>query len=152
MMQKMIVTKDGKKYMVTAPGWNDDVGPGGPAGTLWMESTDGNWYAVNVTGTSGSAVVSVNQTPLTVFTNDIGYQLLYDASNGNTYQVFLSGTAGSVTINVNPVPWAASTSPKPYFSLQSVTDGSFYQVYLTGAVTPVLTVNQNSKTTVNTGW
>lgn len=152
MIQKMIVKKDGKKYMVTAPGWNDDVGMGGPTGTLWMQSTDGKWYAVNVTGTSGSAVVSINQTPLPVNTNDLGYQLLYDSANGNTYQVFLSGTAGSVTINVNPVPWAGNNGYKPFFNLQSVTDGSFYQVYLSGAVTPVLTVNQNSKTTVNVGW
>ncbi len=148
-MIRKIVIRNGKKYIVNTAGWNDDVGPGGPAGTLWMQSTDGNWYTVSLTGTSGSAAISINQTPLTLTTNDIGYQYLYGTGN-SAYQVYLSGNAGSVTINVNPSPISTVSDYKPYFNLQS-TDGYFYQIYLSGS-SNVLTVNQNSGIQINDGY
>jgi len=148
MIQKIVV-KNGKKYIVNTAGWNDDVGPGAPNGTLWMQSTDGNWYSVNVTGTSGSAAISINQTPVNLFTNDIGYQLLY--SNNNAYQVYLSGSSGGVTLKVNTTPWIPSTNYKPWLNLKSTSDGNLYQVYLSGSV-PAIAVNQNSKISLNNAY
>ena len=92
-MTKRVIIRNGKKYIVNVPDWGDSgdevgVGPGGPLGTLWMQSiTDGNWYAITLTGTSGSSVnsasLSVNQTPLTWQSpgQDFGYQLLLCPDN-----------------------------------------------------------------------
>jgi len=145
-MIKRIVLKKGKKYIVNCVGWEDGIGPGGPSGTLWMKSTDGNWYAVSITGTNPSATIYINQSPLQYYgnnfqTNDLGYQLL-NGSGGNIYQIYLSGNAGSVTINVNLVPVLGVGNGKPYFNLQSITDTAYYQVYLNAS--NVLTVNQSS--------
>jgi hypothetical protein len=131
----------------------DDVGPAAPAGTLWMQSTgDSLWYAVNLSGTSGSnnLAISVNQTPLTWVSpggQDFPYQLL-QCTDGNVYQVYLSGTAGSVAFNVNPTP--APPNPldyKPYLLMQSLTDGNFYTVSLTAG--PTVTINPNSILNLN---
>jgi len=35
-MNKRIIINKGKKYIVNAPGYNDDVGPAAPSGVLWM--------------------------------------------------------------------------------------------------------------------
>lgn len=139
-MIKRIIIKNGKKYIVNTAGWNDDVGPGVPAGTLWMQSiTDGNWYAVTLTGTSASAALSINQTPLTLTTNDLGYQLVLDSYSGSVAQVYLSGSASAVTAIV--ATWPLSSDYKPYLWLQS-TDGNYYNVNVSGSS---LVVDQNSK-------
>ena len=151
-MIKKIVISNGKKYMVNTAGWNDDVGPGAPMGTLWMISTDGKWYAVTLTGTSGSAAVAINQTPLgwqaPSIGQDLGYQLLQHV-NGNVYQVYLTGNAGAVTMNVNQTPWTNPLDYKTSLFLKSVTDSCFYNVYVSGGGPIVLSVNQNTKTNLN---
>lgn len=137
-MIKKTIIKNGVKYIVNVPGWNDDVGPGAPAGTLWMRSiTDNNWFAVTLTGTSASAALSINQTPLTFATNDLGYQLVL--GSGSVYQVYLSGSAGAVTSKV--AVWPLNSDYKPYLWLQS-TDRNFYKVNVSGSS---LLVDQNSK-------
>jgi len=137
-MIKRTIIKNGKKYIVNTAGWNDDVGPGAPAGTLWMQSaTDGNWYAVTLTGTSASAALSINQIPLTLATNDLGYQLVL--GSGSVYQVYLSGSAGSVVIKT--AAWPIDDDYKPYLRLLS-NDGNFYNVNISGSS---LLVDQNSK-------
>lgn len=139
-MNRRIVIKNGKKYLVNTAGWNDDVGPGAPLGTLWMQSiTDGNWYAVTLTGTSASAAISINQTPLALSTSDLGYQLISSNNGGAVYQIYLSGSAGSVAIK-NAL-WPITSDWKPYFLLQS-TDGNYYNVNVAGGN---LVVDQNSK-------
>lgn len=153
-MIKKVVIRNGKKFIVNTPDWNDfggsdfGVGPGAPAGTAWMLSSDGNWYEVSLTGTSGSATISINQTPLTWQSpgaDDAGYQLVYNSDDNQTYQVYLTGNAGAVTINVNPTPWSNPTDFKPFLSLKSEDDNSFYQVVLRGSPGPGLFVDQNSK-------
>jgi hypothetical protein len=150
-MQKRIIINGGKKYVVNVCDF-DGVGSLCPAGTLWMQSSDSNWYFVNLTGTSGSnnLAVYVNQTPLDWQSpgQDFPYQLLYNISNGNVYQVYLSGTAGSVTILVNSTPAPSNMDYKPYLYLQSITDGSFHIVSLSG-VPPVLTIEDNGTVTPN---
>ena len=137
-MIKRVIIKNGKKYIVNTAGWNDDVGPGAPAGTLWMQSiTDGNWYAVTLTGTSASAALSINQTPLTLATNDLGYQLVL--GSGSVYQVYLSGSAGAVSSKT--AVWPINDDYKPYLWLKS-TDGNYYNVNISCSS---LKVDQNSK-------
>jgi hypothetical protein len=139
-MIRKTVIRNGKKYIVNTAGWNDDVGPGAPAGTLWMRSaTDNNWYAVTLTGTSASAAISINQTPLTLATSDLGYQLVFDGYNGVVAQVYLSGSAGSVVTKI--ASWPISSDYKPYLMLKSI-DGNFYHVNVSGSA---LVVDQNSK-------
>jgi hypothetical protein len=54
----------------------DGIGSGCSVGILWMKSTDDNWYEIALTGTSASAAILVNQTPLAWQDNSLGYQLL----------------------------------------------------------------------------
>ena len=132
---KKVVIRDGKKYIVNVPdygtqiGWEGGIGAGCPQGTLWMKSTDGNWYAVNITGTSGSAATYVNQTALTYQDNTSGVQLVA-CDDGNSYVVSLSGTPPTVTIDVNQTPFPGTADPKPDLLLKSITDGNFYIVNL----------------------
>ena len=87
-MVKRVIIKNGKKYIVNTVGYNDDVGPSAPAGTLWMQSTDGNWYQVTLAGTA----ISINQTPLTWVSpgQELGYELVQDTISNNFYQDFLT--------------------------------------------------------------
>ena len=130
-MQKRIVINNGKKYIVNCPS-SEDVGPACEPGTLWMQSTDLLWYAVNLTGTSASndLGIYVNQTPLaweSVGGQDFGFQLLTYSSS--VYQVYLSGSAGDVTCSIAQTPWFGGNSDgKPYLLLSSLTDGYFYVV------------------------
>lgn len=107
------------------------VGPGCAPGTLWMTSTDGNWYAVNITGSSGSAQLYVSQSPLNYQDNSLGYQLL-KAPDNNVYQIYLTGNSGSVSVNISQSAWGNPNDYKPYLFLSSITDGLFYVV---GAIT-----------------
>jgi hypothetical protein len=141
-MIKRIIIKNGRKYIVNVCGWEDGIGPGSPTGTLWMQSTDGNWYAVSLTGTGVSTSININQTPLNLQTNDLGYQLLYGISDGNVYQIYLSGNSGSVTLNVNPSPVVnPGTNYKPFLVLHSITDGNYYKVYLNSSISTGYTVD-----------
>ena len=87
-MIKRIIIKNGKKYMVNSPSWDDGigddygVGSGGPLGTLWM-SLSGSWYSMNTSGSSGSVTTFINQTTTSYQDNSLGYQLL-SADNGNS--------------------------------------------------------------------
>lgn len=133
-MQQRTIVNNGKRYIVNCPS-AEDVGPACEAGTLWMQSTDLNWYSVNLTGTSASNDLAfyVNQTPLTwqsVGGQDFGYQLLACIDNTASYQVYLSGSAGGVTCSIAQTPWAYDQlNCKPYLLLSSITDGYFYPVY-----------------------
>lgn len=130
MIQKIVIN-NGKKYVVNAPGWNDDVGPGAPTGVLWLKSiTDSMWYEVKLTGSPASSF-SVNPTPLTLSTNDLGYQLL-QSTNGNVYQVYLSGSGAGVTVLLNTSPWPVDDDFKSNLFLQSKTDGFGYSVVVQG--------------------
>lgn len=132
-MNKRIVIRNGKKYMVTVPsyGCGDDegIGPGTPSGILWMTSTDKNWYSVAMSGSAGSASLKVNQTALTYNDNSLGYQLLA-ADDGKTYAIFLSGVPNSVTFTVSQSAFIGSAYPKPDLLLQNATDGNYYIVTL----------------------
>jgi hypothetical protein len=146
-MMRKVVISNGKRYLVTVPGAGDDfgVGPGAPPGVFWMLSNDGNWYQVALTGTSASAVLNINQTPLTWTSNDLNYQLVGDSGgNGKVYQVYLTGTASVVTLVVSSSAYPISDSNfKPYLNLLS-TDGYFYHAYVTGSSTSLI-IDQNSK-------
>ncbi len=130
MQQRTVITK-GKKYIVNCVGFGDAIGSGGSVGTLWMQSTDKNWYAVNASGISPAVNVSVNQSPLTWQSpgNDVGNQLLL-CDDGNSYVVYLTGSPPNVTFTVNQSPFMGSAQPKPDLLLQSITDGNFYIVTL----------------------
>lgn len=146
-MDRRIIVSNGKKYLVNCAGWNDDVGSGAPIGTLWIQSiTDGRWYDVTLTGTSASAGIYVNPTPLSWYSpsQDFGYQLL--SYSGSVYQVYLSGSGASASMISSTTPWPISSDYKPYLFLQS-TDSNFYSVYVTGSST--LFVDQNSKINFN---
>ena len=140
-MIKKTIIKNGKKYIVNAPGWNDDVGPGAPAGTLWMRSvTDNSWYVVTLTGTSASAALSINKTA-SVWQSpgqELGYQLVL-SNNGNVYQVYLSGSAGNITSKT--AVWPIVSDYKPYLWLKS-TDGNYYNINISASS---IVVDQNSK-------
>ena len=149
-MQKRIVITNGRKYIVNAVAW-DDSGPGSgaPPGQLWLKSTDGNWYAVSVTGTSASATVAINQTPLGWIDpggQAFGYSLL-KSTDGNVYSCSLNGNAGSVALGVSTIPWPKNYDYNPYWFLLSPTDNSYYHVYLSGSAPATLKVDQNSKDT-----
>jgi len=144
-MLKRVIIRNGKKYIVNVVSWDScdeaGVGPGAPAGTLLMQSiTDGLWYEITLTGTSGSAVVSVNQTASAWKSpgQDFGYQLVL-GGGGSVYQVYLSGSAGSVVIKT--AAWPLSGDYKPCLRLLS-NDGNFYNVNISGSS---LLVDQNSK-------
>lgn len=146
-MQQRIIINKGKKYRVNVVGNDDGVGSATQPGTLWMKSTDGLWYAVTLSGSSASAALVVNQTPLNWVSpggQDFGYQLVYNYADGKAYQVFLSGSAGGVAVSASLTPWSNPTDYKPYLFLKS-TDGYFYRVGInSGSIS--LVVNQNSKT------
>lgn len=154
-MQRRVIRKDGKTYIVNVP-WYDDyvlgpsygVGPGAPTGELWMQSTDLYWYSVNLTGTSGSLTnplrFNVNQTPLNYASNELGFQLLICNQNGNVYRVYLSGSSGDVTASISQTPWPRNDDYKPYLLMKSVTDGYFYPVYaVSGSIS--LYIEQNNR-------
>ena len=150
-MQKRIVITNGRKYIVNAVAW-DDSGPGSgaPAGQIWLKSTDGNWYAVSVTGTSSSAALVVNQTPLGWIDpggQAFGYSLI-KSNDGNVYSCSLSGSGGHTAVVVSSTPWSNQNDYNPFWFLQSPTDGCYYNVALSGSSPPVLVVNQNSKANV----
>lgn len=133
-MQQRVIVNKGKRFIVNCPS-SEDVGPACEPGTLWMQSTDLKWYAVNLTGTSASNDLAfyINQTPLnweSVGGQDFGYQLLACVDNTCSYQVYLSGSAGDVTCSIAQTPWAHDQwNAKPYLLLTSLTDGYFYPVY-----------------------
>jgi len=148
-MNKRIIINKGKKYIVNAPGYNDDVGPAAPSGVLWMKNiTDGLWYEVMLSGTSGSLIQSasfnVNQTPLNFYSNELGYQLLYCYQNDEVYQVYLSGSTNNATMSISQTPWPVSDDYKPYLWMKSTTDGYYYPVYASsGSI--YLFVDQNGR-------
>ena len=152
-MNRRIILKNGKKYIVNCSGWNDDVGPGAPAGTLWMQSiSDGLWYEVNITGTSGSTSLYVNPTPLTWQSpgQDLGYQLLLCPDDNKVYQTYLSGSASNVTMSVSQTSWPISSDYKPYLFLTSITDGYMYPVYIrSGSI--YFEINDNGRVWMNGG-
>lgn len=132
-MQRKIVVNKGKKYIVNVIGWDDGVGPGAPVGTLWMQSTDGNWYSINASGSTGTGDLSVlvNQTSIGWQPPgpDYGYQLIA-CDDGHTYAVYLTGTSPLVTFTVSQSAYTGSSDPKPYFYFYSITDGNYYVVGL----------------------
>jgi hypothetical protein len=144
-MQRRIVKKGSKTYIVNVVGWEDGIGSGGTVGTLWGESiSDGYWYSVNVSGPSGSVVPYINSTPTSLISNDLGYQLLYNSFDGNVYQVYLSGSGLSADLLVSQTPWSINNDYKPYLLLQSITDNYFYKVYASGSAGSVeLVVDQS---------
>lgn len=124
------------------------IGSGANPGFLWMKSSDGNWYELFITGSSGSAAVAINQTPLTWQDNSLGYQLLKASSS--VYPIFLTGNSGSVTLNVSQSAWGNNLDFKPYLFMKSVTDQCFYVVSASVSASVVsLAVNQNSKIFLN---
>lgn len=142
-MIKQVVVSNGKRYIVNAPGWNDDVGPGASVGTMWMKDTADNlWYAVTLTG-SPAAAFFVDPTPISPvvngFTNDLGYQLL-QSTNGNVYQILLTGGA----VVVNPVPWINPLDYKSNLFLMSQTDLFGYPVVLQGLALVIDTAHSSS--------
>ena len=147
-MQRRIIIRNGKKYLVNVPSGVDcdfGAGPGVETGILWMLNiTDGLWYEVTLTGTSGSLIQSasfyVNPTPLSWASNDLGYQLLYNS--GSVYQVYLSGS--SPTMSISQTPWPDNSDYKPYLLMKSTTDGYFYPVYAaSGSI--YLFIDQNNR-------
>lgn len=132
-MNRRVIIRNGKKYIVTVPiyGCGDDegIGPGTQTGNLWMTSTDGNWYSVKVTGNSGSVSLNVSQSALTYSDNSLGYQLLA-CDDGKTYAVFLTGVPTSVAFTVSQSAFTGTASPKPDLLLQNNTDGNYYMVTL----------------------
>ena len=125
------------------------IGSGCAIGTLWMQSTDNNWYEINITGSSGSAAVYVNQTPLIWQDNSLGYQLL-QANGGDVYKVYLSGSSGDVSMSIEQTPWPSNLDYKPYLFMRSATDGCFYVVSASVSASVVsVGVNQNSKIFLN---
>lgn len=129
-MIKRIIIRNGKRYVVNTPGWNDGVGPGAPFGTLWEQSTtDNNWYSVNLTGTSGSLSIYVSSSTWQSPGQDFGYQLV-QANDGDVYQVYISGSGASANLYVSQTSWPIQSNYKPYLILQSITDGNYYVVSL----------------------
>lgn len=135
------------------------IGPGSPAGFLWMQSSDLNWYQISLSGSNPSASLYINQNPLTygsssdaglyVDPQSFGYQLL-QGSDGNVYPIFLTGNSGSVTMNVSQSTWPNIYDYKPYLLLRSITDSRFYivSVLVTGGVSS-LYISQSSAMTLN---
>lgn len=121
------------------------IGFGCEPGRLWMKSTDGNWYELTLSGSSGSAAISVNQTPLTLQDNSLGYQLL-QANDNKVYQVTISGSSGSVAIAISQTAWANSFDYKPNLFMKSLTDQCFYVVSAVNTSGTIsLVVNQSTK-------
>ena len=134
------------------------IGPGSPAGFLWMKSSDLNWYQISLSGSNPSASLYINQNPLTYGSssnaglyqdNSLGYQLL-QGSDGNVYPIFLSGNSGSVTLKVSQSIWSNPYDYKPYLLMKSITDSKFYIVaVLVASGTSSLYISQSSATTLN---
>lgn len=140
---KRIIISNGKKYVVNTPGWNDEVGPGSPPGTLWLQSeTDGLWYEVKLTGAPASSFY-VNPTPLTLATNDLGYQYVL-SSDGNVYRIYLTGTGTGATVMLDPTALPTSLNYKSNLYLQSVTDEKGYGVYVQGTSFYIDTIHTGS--------
>jgi len=128
-MQKRTIIKNGRKYIVNAPGWEDGIGPGCPTGTLWLKSNNGSWYAVNATGIAGSVTTVVNQTTIGYQDNSLGSQIVA-CDDGKSYLVYLTGVPNSVTLTISQSAYGtASINAKPYLLLQS-TDRNYYIVGL----------------------
>lgn len=139
-MQKRIVISNGKKFLVNAPGYEDGVGPGASVGTLWMSEGSASWFAVVITGSKNTAVLSVSQSRLPYTDNSLGYQLV-SGDDGRSYFVYLSGNLPTVTFNVSQSAYTGSASSKPNLLIQSSTDSNFYKVYLhnsAGTITAVV--------------
>ena len=150
-MIKRIIIRNGKKYIVNACGWEDGIGAGAPAGTLWLTSADdGNWYSVNASGSIGSITTIVDQVPIGYSDNSLGSQIVA-CDDGNSYFVYLTGTPNSVTFTVSQsVYGTASVDAKPYLLLRSTTDGNFYELFLhdiAGTITPVI-----NQTPISGSW
>lgn len=127
----------------------DGIGSGCSVGVLWMKSTDDNWYEIALTGTSASAAILVNQTPLAWQDNSLGYQLL-KASDSKVYKTYLSGSSGSVTMSIQQTSQSNDYDYKPHLLMRSATDGYFYAVSASVSASVVsLVVNQNSKIWLN---
>ena len=144
-MQKRIIKKNGKTYVVNVPTWGDGVGPGFPVGKMVFKSgTDLFWYVVSTSGLPGSVVASVSQSVLSFpttsyYDQNYPYQLL-KANNGFAYQVYLNGTAPGAALAVSQSAWSGSVgmeTPKPSLLLQNSTDGQFYNLYLSSSATNV---------------
>ena len=154
-MHRLVVTKNGKKYLVNTPaGCGDDggVGPGFSTGQFWMSTNSGSWYQVYITGSAPSATLQVSQSALPNFGDwTLGWNIV-TADDGHNYQVYLKGNPPTVTFNVSQSVYSGSiyTTGKPDLLIQSVTDRNFYMVYLhntVGTITAV--VNQ---TYVSSSW
>lgn len=152
-MHRLVVTKNGKKYLVNTPaGCADDfgVGPGASVGVLWMGTNTGSWYQLYVTGSGAGASLAISQSALPYGDFAPGFQLL-TSNDGHTYQVYLKGNPPTVTFNVSQSVYSGSNllsgsfapaSGKPDLLIKSVTDGQFYMVYLTTSA-GVTTANVN---------
>lgn len=142
-MERRIVISNGKKYVVNTPGWNDEVGPGSPPGTLWLKSvTDSRWYEVKLTGAPASSFY-VNPTPLPLTTNDLGHQYVL-SSNGNVYRVYLTGTGAGATVTLDTTALPATLNYKSNLFLQSRTDNKGYGVYVQGTSFYIDTIHTGS--------
>jgi len=140
-MQKRIIKKNGKTYVVNVPTWGDGVGPGFPVGKMVFKSgTDRFWYVISTSGLPGSVVPAVSQSVLSFpttsyYDQNYPYQLL-KASNGFAYQLYLDGTAPTAALVVSQSAWSGSVgmeTPKPSLLLQNSTDGQFYNLYLSSS-------------------
>lgn len=152
-MHRLVVTKNGKKYLVNTPaGCGDDLGPGPGAsvGICWMATNTGSWYQVYVSGSKAAATLAVSQSALSYGDYAPGFQLL-TSNDGHVYQTYLKGNPPTVTFNVSQSVYSGSTaSGKPDLLIQSITDGQFYMVYLTTSA-GVTTSNVNP-TYVSASW
>jgi len=83
-MHRLVVTKNGKKYLVNTPaGCGDDfgVGPGSSVGVLWMSTNTGSWYQLYINGSSPSATLAISQSALPYGDFAPGFQLLTSLVN-----------------------------------------------------------------------
>jgi hypothetical protein len=145
-MYQQIVKNKGKTYRINCVSY--DVGPAGPMGQIWMQSTDGQWYAGQVGGSTSTGVsLYVNQSALTwasVGGQDFPYQYLLNSTDGNVYVVSYTGVPPNVVFSINQTPLFASVAGivnyKTGFLFQSITDGYYYGASLIGTP-PNVTLN-----------
>lgn len=132
-MNRIVKIVNGKRYLVNVAGWNDDVGPGAPAGQLWMQSsTTGEWYPVYIVGSSespSSLTMSVSQSVLPWQSADWGTQLVA-CNDGFSYIVYLTGSVTSASLFVSQSAYGSGSLGKPSLVLKSITDGNYYSVNL----------------------
>jgi hypothetical protein len=133
-MRKRIIIRNGKKYIVNTPdyggcGWEDGIGAGAQVGTLWMVSSDGQWYTINASGSAPLVGIYVDQTSLGYADNNPGLQLL-TCDDGNKYFVYLTGAPTSVAFTVSQSAYTGSADGKPDLLLRSINDGDYYVVVL----------------------